>query len=728
MNVSLMAPGDDGLVLKEWFSPAELAVLALNGLPGSKRGINLRAADEGWQGRLDLARQPLARRQGGGWEYHVTVLPLEAQRDLVFRRDAARRAGAGEASAVPGAVPGEGATAASWAWFDRQADAIKATARHRLAVIEQVEALVRGGAGKHLAVHEVVAAETRAGRQTSARSIWRWMEAAERRARADRLPALAPHFAGRTVTVDCPQQAWEMLKADYLRLDQPSFQACLRRLRRAAAERGWALPAARTLQRRIEALPVAVVTLARQGAEALKRMYPAQERDRSVFCALEGINMDGHKFDVFVQWPGEETPVRVVMVAIQDLLSGKILAWRVDRTENWDSVRLALADLIEVYGIPSAAWMDNGRNFASKWLTGGTPNRYRFKVREEEPVGILTGLGVEVHFTHPYAGQSKPIERAFRDLCDDIARHPAFAGAWCGNKPEAKPENYGSKAVPLDKFLAVVADGITEHNARHGRRSKVCGGIKSFDQVFSASYAAAPIRRATDEQRRMLLLAAEGVLARKPDGAVRLLGNRYWCEALHEVMGEKVVARFDPDDLHAGVHVYRLDGSYLAFADCVEAAGFSDTQAAREHNRARNAWMRAQRESLAALRKMGVEEVAAMIPAMTPAPAVEAKVVRPLFAAPNPLMARPAPRPVEHDPDLLEAGRTVIAAFAARESEPAESDDDLWRRFVDLRGRDTLTPEEVAWMRSFEGDPIARARLMVENEFGTRAAGTRAAG
>ena len=74
-------------------------------------------------------------------------------------------------------------------------------------------------------------------------------------------------------------------------------------------------------------------------------------------------------------------------------------------------------------------------------------------------------------------------------MCDAISRHPAFAGAWTGNTIDAKPENYRSKAVPLEKFLAVVAEGIAEHNTRAKRQSRVCQGRFSFAEVFAASYA-----------------------------------------------------------------------------------------------------------------------------------------------------------------------------------------------------------------------------------------------
>ncbi|EBA16378.1 hypothetical protein RSK20926_21674 [Roseobacter sp. SK209-2-6] len=41
----------------------------------------------------------------------------------------------------------------------------------------------------------------------------------------------------------------------------------------------------------------------REGLKGLLRCYPAQIRDKSGQHALEGVNADCHKFDVFVLWP-----------------------------------------------------------------------------------------------------------------------------------------------------------------------------------------------------------------------------------------------------------------------------------------------------------------------------------------------------------------------------------------------------------------------------------------
>jgi hypothetical protein len=315
------------------------------------------------------------------------------------------------------------------------------------------------------------------------------------------------------------------------------------------------------------------------------------------------------------------------------------------------------------------------RTFASKWLTGGTPNRFRFKVKEEDPAGIMTLLGITIHWATPYSGQSKPIERAFRDMAQDLAKHPKFAGAYTGNNPMEKPENYASKAVPLDVFLATVAEGIREHNTREGRRSRVCGGELSFQAAFDESYAKSIVTKATDEQRALFLLAVEGVTARAPDGALFLAENRYWAPFLNEHIGKKLVVRFDPQNLHDELRVYRLDGSFIGAAPCLEAVGFDSSEAARAHKALRSRYDRANRDGAKALLAISIEQVAAaMPPPAHPTPLPETKVVRPLFprAAGN-LAVKQEPEPLlddDEESDQQRAIRETMSLFRNREIGP----------------------------------------------------------
>lgn len=698
---------------REWYTPAELAELKFPGLPDTERGIR-KQADRSWRGgdpwhaeHNPMGRYRRRQGRGGGWEYHISLLPATAQAKLVV------------AASVPAAQdPRKAAKAdiargAAWEHYERCTDKKKAVARDRLTILEAVETLRLGGVSKDVAVITVGAQ-----RKVGVSTIHGWFQKVAGKDRADWLPYLIDQRAGRSVTEDCTPDAWEMLKGDYLRAERPTFESCYRRVARAAADHGWTIPSERTLQRKLEReIAKPVIVLARQGLDALKQMYPPQERDRSVFHALEAVNADGHRWDVWVTWPDGEVS-RPCMTAIQDLYSGMMLSWRIDKSENWGAFRLAFADLVEGYGIPDHAWLDNGRNFAAKWMTGGIANRYRFKVREEEPVGILTQLGVEVHWTTPYSGQSKPIERMFRDFCDTIAKHPALAGAWTGNTPLNKPENYRSKAIDLDVFSAIVAEGIAEHNARPGRKATCCAG-RSFAETFRESYERSPIQKATEEQRRLWLLAAEGVKASGRDGALKLMGNRFWADFLALHTGQPLVVRFDPEALADGVHVYRLDGSYLGYAACNEATGFNDVTAAREHGKARRQWLKAQRAMLDAERKLNPAQVAALLPTVEPPAPPVADVVK--LARPA-VDLRPTLQAAPERPEEAVRREALVAEFK-RPSTVVESDPATVRFERALRAErqiaagEPVAEAERAWVERYRDTPEYRARRRVAEDF-----------
>ncbi|OSC10039.1 hypothetical protein B7980_29415, partial [Escherichia coli] len=57
-----------------------------------------------------------------------------------------------------------------------------------------------------------------------------------------------------------------------------------------------------------------------------------------------------------------------------------------------------------------------------------------------------------------------------------VDKHPALAGAYTGPNPQAKPDNYGDRAVDAELFLKTLAEGVAMFNARTGRETEMCGG------------------------------------------------------------------------------------------------------------------------------------------------------------------------------------------------------------------------------------------------------------
>lgn len=699
-----------------WWTSRELAEAQLPDMPASRQNVESMAKRLDWRAAEGFARRRQGR--GGGWEYHWKLLPVAAQKKLLADASMeAHPAGRAPVSDRDGA----------WAWFEGLPEAVKQKAEDRLKALKDVEALVGAGHRKSAAVGDVARLIG-----VSEASIWNWYRAVEGVRADDWLAYLAPRHRGarRNVTrTECSEKFWDHVKSDYLRLEAPSFSSCYRRALVVAQREGWKVVPEATARRRLkqEVSPVTQV-LARKGLEAMKRLYPAQTRDKTALHALEAVNADFHKWDVFVRFPryegdNEGEVIRPQMVAFQDIYSGRILSWRVDRTPNKTAVALALGDMIEEFGIPEHMLLDNGREFANKFLTGQAQTRHRFKIKDDDIPGILLTLGCQIHWATPYSGQSKPIERAFRDLCDAVAKDPRLAGAYTGNKPDAKPENYGSKAIELSDFLAVVADGIEEHNARQGRRSETAMG-RSFIETFDASYASAPIRKATDEQRRLWLMGAEGLKADAKTGEIRFQKNRYWSAWMHEIAGDRVVARFDPEDFRKGLHVYALNGSYLGHAEAIEMTGFFDVEEARMHAKARKDWQRKEREALEAHRKMRVTDISGHMNrasgAHKTATSVVAKIVKPLF--------KPAAKPAQKtkdSPGLEAAKAALVADLGARKNTSPNPKDDArgrFRRALDIeariKGRKTVSRDDERWLARYKTQPEYRSQLRLYEDFG----------
>lgn len=696
---------------QEWWSASELAASGLPDVPATKRRVNDLAQREGWAMMAGKVRR--RRGAGGGIEYHWSLLPLRARLQL----------GSG-----PAKVPRERrGPDEAWARYEAAGDKAREEAGARLAAIAEVEALEAAGLTRSMAVRDVAGKLGRAEK-----SLWNWLGMIDGVRAADRLACLIDGRAVRRsggARVELDDAFIALVRSDWLRLSQPSLTSCYDRAARVweAEKRNSPVPPIHQVRRRIRAeVSRPTEVFMRKGAEALKRFYPAQVRSKAFMAPMECIQGDYHKFDVFVQWPGVKTPVRPQLMVWSDVYSGKLLAWRLSDTANSHTVQLVTGDLIRKWGVPQAALMDNGREFAAKAMTGGAPSRFRFKIRDEDIPGLLPLLGIEIHWATPYAGQSKPIERAFRDLCDRVAKHPAFDGAYTGNNPTAKPEDYGSRAIPLEDFKAVMEVELAHHNARGGRQSEVAMG-RSFDEVFNEGYAKATIRRATDEQLRLFLMRAEGVRARADNGELKLYGSRYWSEWMYRIAGERVVARFDADDLAAGLEVYDLKGRYLGHAECREAAPFLSVDHARDHNRKRGAWVKAQKAEAVAARELSAAEIAARLRgagALAPgAPLPEAQVhqlVVPHRAAPKRRAAQAADEAREA---ALEAQLMRLEEHRAQPREAHEPEERFARAMALERAQgagEALTQAQDEWLRDYQTSSEYRAHLRVARRFGAK--------
>ena len=69
----------------EWLTARELADIKLAGLPATARAFQIMAKRENWK-NLGSEKARKRKGRGGGWEYHISCLPAEAQADWVQRQ------------------------------------------------------------------------------------------------------------------------------------------------------------------------------------------------------------------------------------------------------------------------------------------------------------------------------------------------------------------------------------------------------------------------------------------------------------------------------------------------------------------------------------------------------------------------------------------------------------------------------------------------------------------
>lgn len=590
-----------------------------------------------------LCTEATKRKRAGtkAFEYHISILPAAIQA-AIYKRAGQVKVG-DKIFNVPEPKAERYCREALWSRWNNAGKKAQDKANAKLSYLTVLQQLINSGIPK-MQAYESICEEY----NVAFASLRREYASLKNFAESDWLPVLLPknkeaaqsnrkkRFAFIT------PEAWDFIKSDYLRPEEPAFSVCYERLKDTAKNKDWTIPSKKSLERRMQfEVPTEQRTLLRKGEHALMMMYPPQERTVADLHALEWINGDGYQHNVFVKWFNGEI-LRPKTWFWQDIYSRKIIGWRCDVSENTDSIRLSMMDVCEKYGIPKEVTIDNTRAAANKWMTGGVPNRYRFKVKEDDPLGIIPMLGIKLHWSSVILGkghgQAKPIERAFGvgGLEEYIDKHPSLAGAYTGPNSMAKPDNYGSKAIDADVFLEAIAKGVEMYNAKANRNTEMAQGFMSFNDVFNTSYQSTPIRKATTAQLQMMMLQAEAVRVDKhgtitldAGGSIKGQKNRYYHQAMMDMVGKKLVARFDPQRLHDAVEIYSLDGVHICTADCQQKVGFGDTQAARETKRNRDRFTKATKIAATAQKAMDAIEVAATMSPLEEELVPETKVVIP---------------------------------------------------------------------------------------------------
>lgn len=431
---------------------------------------------------------------------------------------------------VPTPTVHEPEYALQWERFERKPGGVKEAAQKALDALLAYWELVDSGVSKESA-KKAVEASHGAARATLHRSISK----TKGHPRRHWLPLLCPQWHGGRERAPYTPEAQAYILALKIRSPHTNLRTIIREAKKEGANKGWLIPSEDTVAKRLKE-EAAWLT---GGMKALERSFPTVERDYLTMAVHQCWESDGRRADVFCVWPDGQV-ARPFVIAWREVRTRKVLSLRICFNPDAEAVMASFgAALAHARTIPELVKIDNGREYANKAFTGAQKTRYRFKPKVDEAIGILTSMGIVAKWAKPGQGRDKPIESWWNVIAENCDKSPAFAGAYCGNNPASKPEDFDKKkAVPVEAYAAKLIETVNKFHNRPHRGHGMSGRTPlQVEAELASTWVPKPpneseLRRCKMGVRSLKLDKKEATFKFAIDG---YLPRRYWHEALADL-------------------------------------------------------------------------------------------------------------------------------------------------------------------------------------------------
>lgn len=555
--------------MKVWFSAEELAALALPGFPATRYGVTQFAEREGWALTPEKAR--LRQGRGGGYEYHIDLLPPET---LAYF-----------ASKVVGVVEAPAAMQQAAA-SEPRADKIIGPALEardaRLALVAASNKFARDGKMPFRTADKAFCALYNSGDldvapwireqapALSERSLWRWRDAL---ARDDASSLAVDRGAARRGkgSLDTAEdgRVRTFILAHIAR--QPHLSAHHLRDLVKDAFPAFATPPVRTFQRALaqwkQEYRVALTQIT--NPDAFKSHFRAAARGAAPVMRLNELwQIDASPADVLCV-DGRHS----IYVAV-DLFSRRIIA-TVTRTPRASAVGLLMRRAIMDWGVPERVKTDNGSDFVAKFTQR-----------------LFASLGVDVEVSAPFSPEQKGhVERAIGTMQRDLMPLlPGYIGHSVADRKiiEAR-KAFAARLGDTDEkafCVEITAKDLQSYLDRWAAERyahRPHEGLKGRTPFEAAAAWTHPLRRVENMRALDLLLApvaGKDGLRTVTKSGVRIDGSHYLCASV--LPGEEVFVRMDPADMGRALLFTRDGATYLGEAVCPQLAGVDPAKAIAE--------------------------------------------------------------------------------------------------------------------------------------------------
>lgn len=323
-------------------------------------------------------------------------------------------------------------------------------------MLDEYLKLLEGGFNQESALNIVNERHKKISRAT----LWRWLRSVEKHPRQYWEVILSPDYQGRARTEIHPK-AWDFFYVNYGQLSEPDATVIYRETLKAAVKNSWGdLPSCRTFLRRWDTdVPENEKILLRKGRTALKESLPHLKRDYTTLGVHEVWESDGRKADVFCLWP-DGTIDRPWCVVIREVRTRMPLAIKVYKSTNAALVIDAFGNAVLLTGTtPINLHIDNGPEYSNNPFAGGQKSPFRYSIIENQPIGILTRLGVNAIWATPYHGAAKAIESWWNVIAENIDK--LQKAAYTGSNTVNRPENCDKKhAIPIEEYTRFLSASV----------------------------------------------------------------------------------------------------------------------------------------------------------------------------------------------------------------------------------------------------------------------------
>lgn len=267
--------------------------------------------------------------------------------------------------------------------------------------------------------------------------------------------------------------------------------------------------------------------------------------------------------------------VRLFVTVVIDKRSRKPLGWWVDETPSTLTIIRATRMMVDKYGCPDEAQMDNGQDFRSYWFSGDAWNEQHLRVgaKEQKVVSsVIDDLGTAVHFTEPYRGQSKNIERFFGFMASEFDKEfDSYLGSNTATRPDEAKLYLGSfdgapkrdimELPTLDETRQLVDGFMAWFGAEHRHTGDGMNG-RTPDEVFEETRKA---RRDIPADYRKYIWTRREIKTVQRNG-VRSDNDWFYNPQMQMFVGQQVELRVSIDDI-GQAYIFSLDGEYLFDAE-----------------------------------------------------------------------------------------------------------------------------------------------------------------